>query len=141
MLREFCVVFVFLALLSTEIHGRPSIRSGLKNCFGKSCPKDTFACSRHSTMTDDKKKINEEIRCLDLHNTVLDKFSSTKPNPFGPNVFFQGYSYTAAYEYSNDSSERGDFGNTEDVETNVVNGKESDGNSEIDDLNKVVDVV
>nr|XP_023012332.1 uncharacterized protein LOC111502473 [Leptinotarsa decemlineata] len=139
MLREFCAVFLVVAIFSTEIHGRPSIRSGLKKCFDHKCPENTFACSRRSEISSDKKEIVSEIKCLDLHNKVLDSVSTSEPNKFGPGVFFQGYSYTAAYEYSDDDTDTADEKN-KDVGDNAIDSdkKESYGNSEVEDLNRDV---
>ncbi|VEN39352.1 unnamed protein product [Callosobruchus maculatus] len=146
MLRVSCVIFLLSALF-LEVYSYPA--SGVKQCFKHTCPSNTYACEKRAKISDDKKYIVSEVKCLGSGDMVLKTFKEQQDNIFGPGTDFQSYSYAGSWTLTAGDSDE-DFprpgstlGGTEDRDTEIVDTNLIDSDkhfrastaSEIEDLN------
>ncbi|XP_050308843.1 uncharacterized protein LOC126745159 [Anthonomus grandis grandis] len=129
------IVLVVSALLVAGTVGKPvdDEESELHVCYSLNCPKETTICGKTSEVSsDDKTKLNVQIKCFDAEGSVLKSENTTETNPWGPNVYYKGTKLTAVVRLTPDYFYLVNPG----VGTNHVHAKEDAGpKSEVEDLN------
>ncbi|CAH1958325.1 unnamed protein product [Acanthoscelides obtectus] len=152
MMRVSCSIFVLFALF-IEAYPYPTAVPGVKQCFKHTCPSNTYACEKRAKISEDKKYIVSEVKCLGSRDMVLKTFREQQDNIFSPGTDFQSYSYAGSWTLTADDSDEdfpkagsnygGTLGVTEGRDTEIVDTNLIDSDkhfrastaSEIDDLN------
>ncbi|KAJ8914421.1 hypothetical protein NQ315_017516 [Exocentrus adspersus] len=122
------LVCVFVCIV--KVSNKPRYTSGVQYCFKRECPDNTFACEKLTRVSEDKKQLVSEIRCLDIHGSSLNNITTYEDNPFDPDTEFKGYTYSGSFHVSLDNDDN------DDANLKISHKEEgNDKKSEVEDLN------